>query len=210
MVVSNRNLLFQGSIFRGHVSFREGTSWRSSLLSATFTRGQTDKPVVYAGGPMTYHLSSYQTSHFEVAFLRLASPNSWMVHFHIHHDTMKISGCIIISSVNNEIPSVHKPVRLASILLQDAEFSPLVKKWPLSIVVGWNPILKGLYSLNQIQNLDYNKTEAPCFKSFEITYRAEENQIQQLQTEFHFMNFPFIKQETSVFTVTYQLAGRPI
>ena len=26
MVVSNRNLLFQGSIFRGYVSFREGTS----------------------------------------------------------------------------------------------------------------------------------------------------------------------------------------
>ena len=26
MVVSNRNLLFQGSIFRGHVSFREGIS----------------------------------------------------------------------------------------------------------------------------------------------------------------------------------------
>ena len=25
MVVSNRNLLFQGSIFRGYVSFREGT-----------------------------------------------------------------------------------------------------------------------------------------------------------------------------------------
>ena len=65
-------------------------------------------PVVFAGGPMTYHLSSYQTSHFEVAFLRLASPNSWMVHFHIHHDTMKISGLIIISSVNNEIPSIFR------------------------------------------------------------------------------------------------------
>ena len=31
MMVSNRNLLFQGSIFRGYVSFREGTcSWKKS------------------------------------------------------------------------------------------------------------------------------------------------------------------------------------
>ena len=31
MVVSNRNLLFQGSIFRGYVSFREGT-WKIGII----------------------------------------------------------------------------------------------------------------------------------------------------------------------------------
>ncbi len=32
MVVSNRNLLFQGSIFRCHVSFRKGTLSNSSFV----------------------------------------------------------------------------------------------------------------------------------------------------------------------------------
>ena len=31
MMVSNRNLLFQGSIFRGYVSFREGNGWSNFL-----------------------------------------------------------------------------------------------------------------------------------------------------------------------------------
>ena len=35
MVVSNRNLLFQGSIFRGYVSFREGTLLSCSSFELT-------------------------------------------------------------------------------------------------------------------------------------------------------------------------------
>ena len=38
MVVSNRNLLFQGSIFRGHVSFREG-NWCQSMVPLCISPG---------------------------------------------------------------------------------------------------------------------------------------------------------------------------
>ena len=32
-IISNRNLLFQGSIFRGYVSFREGSNWKEKSSS---------------------------------------------------------------------------------------------------------------------------------------------------------------------------------
>lgn len=107
--------------------------------------------------PMTNWQTCYLLPNFPLffAFLRLASlasPNSWMVHFHIHHDTMKISKAWLSFPVSTGRDSEYFPLWgwAPHFVAGCHHFSPLVKKWPLSIVVGWNPILKGLYSLNQI------------------------------------------------------------
>ena len=54
MVVSNRNILFQGSIFRCYVSFREGTSagtWADdACVAACGGAGSGSKPLILGQG----------------------------------------------------------------------------------------------------------------------------------------------------------------
>ena len=53
MVVSNRNILFQASIFRCYVSFREGTSagtWADDACVAARGAGSGSKPLILGQG----------------------------------------------------------------------------------------------------------------------------------------------------------------
>ena len=137
MVVSNRNLLFQGSIFRGHVSFRGGVLHGGLLFCQQHSPGDKLTNLLFMQGgrwPITYPPTKLPT-------LRL---HSWDL-------LPRIAGWFTFISIMTQwryraalsFPVSTMRFRVFTNLwgwqafcCRMPKFSPLVKKWPLSIVVG--------------------------------------------------------------------------